>query len=720
MYIMTDSDDENFYWFYQSDHHTSTSINWTLYHNSNDLIENAYQEFLFAKEQNNLVSNVFNLDDEMHYIDFNSNIQRNYKDKSKERIVGRFQGDPMINTNLKNSLSFEKNRWYSLIEDNTWAPYRIDDSATIENKYIDYYLSKGPASMEGDYYVIDFVSMLETSKLNSKLKKVGRFKECPESLTRINYYNNEIKPQKSSIVTIDEQSVKSINKDYYLRFKNIFPTNNHETKQKMIYYYNSVDQSVILQMFSGWNSEHVMYLKTNEEDILTCTLIKKLEDEGYRVLCKVNRNHNTDCIDFKMKEFPTNMMRSVFKTNWFYKLDEKCNHLWKQYSIKLNSNIDLAYKHNFLVIGEEAVELGTDENFIKINFTTNKEERNNQIATIMRFNLRNAFPDNIHQLIVPEEIFNMISEANDKLKYNDHQQISLANKFGPKSFKELINAIRSELKTEAEKIALEKEFNAYDRQYIQTINSKNFVSKIIMIYTEEGFVYRRINKVLRDKDYDLFWDLKYYYFSLLFALQKTFSDKDLNYLYRGMKLKAEQADFYKKLVKGQMIHFYEFLSTTYNIDIALKYAKTGEGSCLFEIEVPKEENMLRLSKIEHFSRFEHEKEVLLSSGSILLFDECKDENDFTKIRFKLISSNYQAFSNFVRSYNKNSLNLSTISFDLKGLNHLFESLNNNKTIEELDLTIYDRLLISYFAQIVSKSSYLNYVKITKEGEINNT
>ena len=61
-----------------------------------------------------------------------------------------------------------------------------------------------------------------------------------------------------------------------------------------------------------------------------------------------------------------------------------------------------------------------------------------------------------------------------------------------------------------------------------------------------------------------------------------------------------------------MLIFNEFMSTTSDKDVALKFAK----SLFFEIEVSNDA-AIRMSEIESYSVFSHEKEVLLSSGSIL-------------------------------------------------------------------------------------------------------
>jgi len=199
------------------------------------------------------------------------------------------------------------------------------------------------------------------------------------------------------------------------------------------------------------------------------------------------------------------------------------------------------------------------------------------------------------------------------------QNLFKVNKFGPKHLTELVGTIQRELKNEARALNSAEMFKSYDEKYIQYLGYENFRDVIIKMYTEEGYIYRRVNKILRDGEYNSFGNVRYYYFSLLFSLQQTLSSIETNQLYRGMKLRPEQLNYYNGLKKDDMILIDEFLSTTYDEKVAREYAKTGEGSCLFQIDIP-EETQLSISKIEDFSQFKHEKEVLLPSGSILIFN----------------------------------------------------------------------------------------------------
>jgi hypothetical protein len=246
------------------------------------------------------------------------------------------------------------------------------------------------------------------------------------------------------------------------------------------------------------------------------------------------------------------------------------------------------------------------------------------------------------------------------------------------------------------------------------LNNFNFVSLIIKIYTEEGFVYRRINKILRDHDTELFLNLRYYYFSLIYSLKKCNLDFQKKVLYRGMKLRNQELiTFYENLDLSQMMQFHEFLSTTYDINIAKKYADKGVGSYLLEINIP---NEVIVSSIENYSRFQHEREVLLPSGSILQFQGKKTEDELTTLSLNLIISNMDAFSNLLSRF-KTDVDLSKIDFNLIELQNFFKILNNQKSITRITLKVFNHLLIPYYAEYISTNKKLCETKLIREGDI---
>jgi len=226
-----DWEEKTFLWFFRSDDEPmlpkSTKEQWTLYPIS-DEIELAYNDYLHYKRSGNSSEfSIFEIDTN-YVIDFENNVQRT-KDSSKQRLVGRFEGDKISNKDFANTLTYHKYRWYFETEEGHWAPYRVDDKHKIEAEYFKYTMSKAGSIYQGSYFNLNFKEMQETNKLEEKTKKVERFLDCPTNIGRTNYYSNSVKPQKTnSLTTVSMDTIQNVKKDFYLNFKNIFPTKHKE------------------------------------------------------------------------------------------------------------------------------------------------------------------------------------------------------------------------------------------------------------------------------------------------------------------------------------------------------------------------------------------------------------------------------------------------------------------------------------------------------------
>ena len=712
---------QTFNWYYRSDKDPMTlkeDAEWTGYTQTEE-IEIFYQDYLTDKSKD---YSTYKLEDE-YIIDFENNVQRT-NDNSRQRLIGRFDGDP---SNSKNYLTFDKFRWYFRAEEHPsqettsplWAPYRIDDNEQIELAFYNYTLSKGGSTLKKQFFTIDFSKYVEVT--DGKEKQIGRFKVCPTNITRVEKYHSEIKPQQSDITTLTESSIKQIKKDYFLKFKNIFPSKFHAKNSKVTYFYNSTEDIVVIHFSQDFTCIKVLNKLEEKAKFNSESNDSMLLGKGYKKLCEIEmKGKGKTLLDIKIVDLPPQKLGNIFKYNWYHKYDEQYEHLWQQYNNLDNSTIRHAYKHKYFVSEKEEIDI--NEN-IKINFKNNKEVNLNDGSQreIIRFYPKNAFPDQVEHINIPEEVFQKMNDHSDS-KRMQHQVIHYANKFGPQNFNELIVEITRELKEVANLLNHDEMFESYNLKHLTQMNYTNFYHLIIMIYTEEGFVYRTINKILRDKQYDEFWKMKYYYFSLLYSLEKAYEeDKSITFesLYRGMKLKEEQIKFYKALKEGQMIMFNEFLSTTYNKDIALKYAKNLDeyvpGSCLFEIKIPENEN-LRIALIEDHSQFKHENEVLLSSGSILKFDSFNNaDNELASLKFTLISSNLKAFSDYIEKYSLPEINLKEINLDLKGIKSLFESLNNNNNIKKISLLVED-ISTDTMIKAIKQQHNLTYIELFRKAE----
>ena len=376
---------------------------------------------------------------------------------------------------------------------------------------------------------------------------ISKFYECPKVIYRPEKYDSNINPSETKVVILEQDKITQIKRDHVLYFKNIFPSRNHSNNQKIIFYYNSKFDSIILYLQSGWDTKENSALKTNDK------IINSLIEKGFKELIKFELEMKRDTLKASF-EISQRLVLRIFNYKWYFRIDDSSDQLWEQYNLKDNSKIEKLYKKYLLNNQEKAT---FDDKII--NFNTNDETniKTNKIKNIFRFCPKYSFPDKISQLKVPEEIFTKIMEDNERHQHKD-EIIHFANKFGPKHFRHLTEAICWEIKNEATKLGLITQFNDIYHPLISNINGRNFMQNIVRIYTEEGFVYGRINKILREKDYSQFMGLRYYYFSLLFCLDNLNLNKQQDNqlkLYRGMNMPDKQLNFYKKLEKGQLLLF---------------------------------------------------------------------------------------------------------------------------------------------------------------------
>ena len=136
-----------------------------------------------------------------------------------------------------------------------------------------------------------------------------------------------------------------------------------------------------------------------------------------------------------------------------------------------------------------------------------------------------------------------------------------------KNFEDLLDKIKVGLNEEAIILKQIKSYKGYEDKFFNDIkNILLFKNIIIKIYTAEGFVYRRINKIMRDRQFkdQSFQNLKYYYIALMYSLQeinRSPSNKDFT-LFRGFLIDRNKIKHFKEMKVNNLIILYEFLSTT--------------------------------------------------------------------------------------------------------------------------------------------------------------
>jgi len=475
---MTDDwKEENFLWFFRSDEEpmkpNAEKEQWTQYEQSNE-IEAAYEDYKSYKNTGSASKFVkFPLEGTEYLIDFENNVQRT-NDCSKQRMIGRFEGDKASDKQLANTLTYDKYRWYFETEPGHWAPYRVDDNDKIEAEYFKHIMSKGPSTYKGSYFTMDFEKMKERNQTEQEPKNVKRDIACPENITRANYYNTSIKPQNTNgLATLTMETINNVKKDFCLNIKNILPGDLHKIGEKSVKYFIDSESNVILYMCNG-------DVSASDQDI-----VKELVELGYNEICQIKTEKEGEVLEIKIDKLSPKHIKKIFKYNWYKQHTETNNNFWKQLNTEESLEAENAFKTNFLLFGDKKPEL-CDKTYNKTifdfrdanNYTCEKLDNK---YNIMRYYIKNWTPDNYHHVRVPQEVYSLVEQ---EIKQKGCSIMTKANKFGPKNFPELIETIRNELRNEARILNSIEMFNSYDQEYIGNISYKNFLETIIKMYTE--------------------------------------------------------------------------------------------------------------------------------------------------------------------------------------------------------------------------------------------
>jgi WD40 repeat protein len=674
-----------------------------------ELIESAYYEYFksFSEEKTKDFLNYATYTSSENEFDFINSLMLSLDNKSIHYKLGRFKGNPNQIKNLPNYLLENNFKWYFSNNENYWTPYNIEINLKIETRFKNFYLNKGIGKYLVQGYELDFKKFIEKCIMDGKIKKIARFNKCPINIIRKDYFNNEIKLEMYPVNPSIKESMTHLRKQCFLLFKNIFPSKFYSKTQKFGFYLKSKSNSIILHLASGWSFDDNDEV---EDKYSTSVLIEKLRLDGYKLICEIDKDQDKSSNFFNLNKFPIKMMRSLFKTRWYQRFDEGNKYLWLQLGCQANSEIESIYKKKFLLLSDfDDIEI--EDLDIVVNFRNNKILKDGKVSSIMRLNMKNGYPDKVSIINVAEEVYDKVNSKNERLKI-ENQLVLYANQFGPININELIYEIRKEIKTEGYKLGSDESVQVYDKLYLQTMNNSNFVENIINLYSEEGFVYKRINQLLRDKDYEKLWKMKYFYFSLLYCIEQNQDINLVNTVFRGLSLTPEQKSFCRALKQGDLVVVNEFLSTNQDRELANYYSKNGPGSYIFEITVPDigSSNL----NLENLSRFACEREVLIPSGSILKFEEKIEEADYTVLKLNLVVNNYQLYCDFL-SLHLNNVDLTMIKFNIHELNYLFNSLQKNIHIKQICLKVYQDNLIPYFADKIAINETLQHITVIRDG-----
>ncbi|CAF1576832.1 unnamed protein product [Didymodactylos carnosus] len=148
-------------------------------------------------------------------------------------------------------------------------------------------------------------------------------------------------------------------------------------------------------------------------------------------------------------------------------------------------------------------------------------------------------------------------------------------------------------------------------------------------YTDESFLYQRVNRALRSEDIDELYTYRFYIIDLCTQLSKEYQ-QNLNKhqmlkLYRGQLMSNEELEKLRNNI-GNLISTNGFFSTTRDINVARLYITSNKKSVLFEIDADPQLKHVVLADIQKFSLIPDEPEVLFSIGAVfeiknVYFDE---------------------------------------------------------------------------------------------------
>ena len=457
-----------------------------------------------------------------------------------------------------------------------WTIFKDEENDLIEAFFSKFCISNVAQLYETEKYSINFSNLSIKSKIDCKTHELSLSIECPQNLQRENYFNHEIKPQKLKSTKISDNTLHKIKKDYFLTFKNIFPSKKYYENTRV--YWKKQDNSFIIHFFTDEITKEANFIKPSDN------VLNTLKKKNYVEICQIIRNpkSNEQKICFK-KKISIQVLTKFFKYHWCHKHEDFDDQVWKLFSKDENYHIDHHYKHNYIQNQEEKVSFISSEDKFEINFHTNKFIKNNESEKRMiRFHPKYSIPDDITMVVVPHELF----KKTDLEKPHPYQNIHYNKKSGPKHFYELINQIRKELKDESESLNKSEMYTIYEERFLNKIRPENFIPLIIKIYLEEGFIYERITKILRFGKYEDFSKIQYFYFSLLYSLQTINSNKqNTDISTKGIYLRNDLLDFSVNDIKDtEIILFKECLPFCSNKINATKYAEK-EGF-LLEIEIP--------------------------------------------------------------------------------------------------------------------------------------
>ncbi|CAF4004191.1 unnamed protein product, partial [Adineta steineri] len=160
-----------------------------------------------------------------------------------------------------------------------------------------------------------------------------------------------------------------------------------------------------------------------------------------------------------------------------------------------------------------------------------------------------------------------------------------------------------------------------------------YVSKTpIWWYTYECFIYHQLNWGLREQEVDVIIRMGFFISDLLQFIEELHKEQAKDFqeeftVYRGQSILPEKFEKMKKTIGG-LISFNNFLSTSLNKDVAVRFANNALKdpsyvAIIFIITINPSISSTPYACIDKFSYYEAEKEILFSMPTIFHISDIK-------------------------------------------------------------------------------------------------
>ncbi|CAF1394348.1 unnamed protein product [Didymodactylos carnosus] len=189
--------------------------------------------------------------------------------------------------------------------------------------------------------------------------------------------------------------------------------------------------------------------------------------------------------------------------------------------------------------------------------------------------------------------------------------------------------------------------NEVDLNYIQEFEDYYDASNAVFWYTRDTFLFRLLNKALREQDIDTLYSMRYFIRDLHLQLQERHisqrqavtdnnsSAPSVSIVYRGQQMMNEEFDRRLRNNTGGFFSVSSFLSTTPHENLASAYAGgSNSGSAvadvqhvLFQIHIDDQVNKFPYADITEESVFqEAESEVLFTMGAVFRIQSVEQDS----------------------------------------------------------------------------------------------